>query len=95
MDFLFGEILYLKLSRGIYAVEISFALRKEVEVRRIEPITNTTNCIFCSCSNVVKFGVRRNSRGDIQKLRCNDCELPSNDYLFYATVFHRRIIKEC
>src|SRR3989442_5432697 len=43
--------------KHIYAVEVSFALRKEVEVTRIEPITNTTNCIFCNCSSIVKFGI--------------------------------------
>src|SRR5437660_3886751 len=60
--------------KHVYAVEVSFALRKEVEVTRIEPITNTTNCIFCSYSNIVKFGIRHNNRGDIQKYRCNDCK---------------------
>jgi len=57
----------------VNAVEVSFALRKD-EVTRIEPITDTTNCIFCSCSNVVKFGIRHNNRGDIPKFRCNDCK---------------------
>jgi putative transposase len=60
--------------KHIYAVEVSFALRKEVEITRIEPIINNANCIFCSCSNIVKFGIRHNNRGDIQKYRCNDCK---------------------
>ena len=60
--------------KHIYAVELSFALRKEVEVRRIEPITNTSNCIFCHSSNIVKDGIRHNKYGNIQKYNCKDCK---------------------
>lgn len=38
---------------GRFAVEISFALRKEVEVARIEPI-NTRCCLYCNSANIVK-----------------------------------------
>jgi hypothetical protein len=40
--------------KHIFAVEISFALRKQVEVSRIVPITTTTTCIYCDSSNIVK-----------------------------------------
>jgi hypothetical protein len=56
----------------IFAVEISFALRKEVEVARIEPL-QINCCIFCNSSNIVKDGLRHNKRGDIQKYECRDC----------------------
>jgi transposase-like protein len=55
-----------------YAVEISFALRKEVEIRRIEPV-NIQGCIFCKSSNIVKDGIRHNRHGDTQKFNCRDC----------------------
>ncbi|MGA9171328.1 MAG: DDE-type integrase/transposase/recombinase [Nitrososphaeraceae archaeon] len=58
--------------KHIYAVEISFALRKEVEVRRIEPV-NIQGCIFCKSFNIVKDGIRHNKHGDIQKFNCGDC----------------------
>jgi putative transposase len=62
--------------KHIFAVQLSLALRKTVasEVRKIEPITNTHNCIFCTSSNIAKFGIRHNIRGDIQKFHCNDCK---------------------
>ena len=58
--------------KHIYAVEISFALRKEVEVRRIEPV-NIQGCIFCKSFKIVKDGIRHNKHGDIQKFNCRDC----------------------
>lgn len=33
--------------KHIHAVELSFAIRKEVEIRKIEPVTNIQNCIYC------------------------------------------------
>ena len=56
-----------------FAVEISLAIRKEVEVRRIEPITNINNCIYCNSATIVKFGIRHNKYGDIQKFVCKGC----------------------
>ena len=60
--------------KHIFAVEISFALRKEVQVARIAPITTTTTCIFCDSSNIVKDGLRHNKYGDIQKYDCRNCK---------------------
>ena len=60
--------------KHIFAVEISFALRKEVEVARIAPITTTTTCIYCDSSNIVKDGLRHNKYGNIQKYECRDCK---------------------
>jgi putative transposase len=57
----------------IYAVELSFALRKEVEVRKIEPISNIQNCIYCKSFRIVKDGLRHNKYGDIQKFNCKGC----------------------
>jgi putative transposase len=58
--------------KHIFAVEISFALRKEVEVARIEPL-QINCCIFCNSSKLVKDGLRHNKRGDIQKYESRDC----------------------
>jgi transposase-like protein len=58
--------------KHVFAVEISFALRKEVEVARIEPL-DINCCIFCNSSNIVKDGLRHNKRGDIQKYDCRNC----------------------
>jgi hypothetical protein len=59
--------------KGIHAVIISFALRKEVEIRRIEPIVDIQSCIYCKSIKIVKDGLRHNKRGDIQKFNCKDC----------------------
>ena len=58
--------------KHIYAVEISCAIRKEVEIKRISPIT-ISDCLFCGSSNIVKDGIRHNKHGDIQKFHCDDC----------------------
>jgi len=59
--------------KHIISIEISLSLRAEVAVRRIEPIDNLTECIFCGSTNIVKDGVRKNKSGTIQKFYCRDC----------------------
>jgi putative transposase len=58
--------------KHIFAVEISFALRKEVEVARIEPI-DTQCCIYCQSNAIVRDGLRHNKYGSIQKFNCREC----------------------
>ena len=43
----------------IFAVEISYALHKEVEVARIEPV-DIDCCIYCKSTWIVKDGLRHN-----------------------------------
>jgi len=59
--------------KHIFAVEFSVSIRAEVAVRRIEPIENLTECIYCDSSNIVKDGVRHNKHGDIQVFYCKNC----------------------
>jgi transposase-like protein len=59
--------------KHIFAVEFSVSLRAEVSVRRIEPIDNLSECIYCGSSNIVKDGVRHNKHGNIQVLYCKSC----------------------
>ena len=58
--------------KHIYAIEISFAIRKEVEIRRIEPV-NTQYCVLCKSLDIVKDGLRHNKYGDLQKYNCRGC----------------------
>jgi len=60
--------------KHIYAVEFSLALRKEVEIKKIEPITDISNCLFCGSPRIVRDGIRHNKHGDIQIFNCKDCE---------------------
>jgi putative transposase len=58
--------------KHIFAVEISFALHKEVELARIEPI-DIGCCIYCKSPSIVKDGLRYNKYGAIQKFNCRTC----------------------
>jgi transposase-like protein len=58
--------------KHIFAVEFSVSFRDTV--RRIEPIENLTQCLFCGSSNIVKDGIRKNKRGEIQIFYCKACE---------------------
>jgi transposase-like protein len=60
--------------KHIFAVEIRFALHREVEIRKIEPITNVSQCIYCKSESIVKDGLRHNKYGDIQKFNCKSCK---------------------
>ncbi|MDP2841945.1 MAG: DDE-type integrase/transposase/recombinase [Candidatus Methanoperedens sp.] len=70
--------------KHIFAVEFSYAIRKEVEIRKISPIT-VSDCLFCGSSNIVKEGLRHNKYGDIQKFYCNDC----NQYFSFNIGFEK------
>lgn len=59
--------------KHIYSIEFSEKLRREVETRRIEPITDVSSCLYCGSTNIVRDGVRRNKFGDIQIFNCKDC----------------------
>jgi putative transposase len=60
--------------KHVWAVEISWTLRKKVEeARRIEPIEGKA-CVACGSANLMKWGVRHNKSGDIQRFSCRDCK---------------------
>jgi len=59
--------------KHIHAINFSQSLRAEVAVRRITPIENLSNCIYCGSSNLKKKGIRKNKSGNIQKFYCQDC----------------------
>ena len=61
--------------KHIHAVEFSLKLRDEVREKTktvLSPISVTT-CLFCKSDNLIRFGVRHNKSGDIQRLSCEDC----------------------
>jgi transposase-like protein len=59
--------------KHIWAVQISLAVRKEVEARVIEPIIDNHACIFCKSDQIIKWGIRHNNYGDIQRFSCKSC----------------------
>jgi transposase-like protein len=58
--------------KHIWAVEISVKLREVVKPRVIEPI-DIHACIYCKSQNLIKWGIRHNKYGDIQKFSCKSC----------------------
>jgi len=59
--------------KHIWAVQFSLAVRKVVEARVIEPITDIHACLFCKSESIIKWGLRHNKYGDIQRFSCKSC----------------------
>src|SRR5208283_2205901 len=59
--------------KHIWAVQFSLNLRKAVETRVIEPIGDIHGCLFCKSESIIKWGIRHNKYGDIQKFSCKSC----------------------
>jgi transposase-like protein len=60
--------------KHIWAVELSLQIRGEVEskARTIAPL-NAEKCVYCGSENLMRWGVRHNKSGDIQKFKCREC----------------------
>jgi transposase-like protein len=71
--------------KHIHAVIFSQLIRAEVAVRRIEPITSITECIYCGSKDLKKDGLRKNKSGTIQKFYCRDC----HKYMTFNIGFER------
>jgi transposase-like protein len=59
--------------KHIWAVQFSQAVRNVVEARVIEPITDIHACLFCKSESIIKWGLRHNKYGNIQKFSCKSC----------------------
>jgi transposase-like protein len=57
--------------KHIFAVEFSKSLREAT--KRITPLENLSACIYCSSSNLMKYGLRKNKTGNLQVFYCRDC----------------------
>jgi transposase-like protein len=60
------------ICKHIYAVQIKLTVLKVVAPIIIEPIRFDA-CIFCRSQNLIKWGVRHNKYGDIQRFACKAC----------------------
>ena len=58
--------------KHIWAVEISLKLREAIQPRVIEPV-DIHACLYCKSSDLIKWGLRHNKYGDIQKFSCKSC----------------------
>jgi transposase-like protein len=59
--------------KHIWAVRFSLAIRKEVQRSVIEPIADIHACLFCKSENLIRFGLRHNKYGNLQKFSCKSC----------------------
>jgi transposase-like protein len=59
--------------KHIWAVMCSFAIRKEVEANVIEPSVDVHACLSCKSEKLIRFGLRHNKYGDLQKFSCKSC----------------------
>lgn len=60
--------------KHIIAIEYSIELRREVEVSTktvISPIALA--CVDCQSDKIIKFSIRHNKGGDLQRYKCNAC----------------------
>ena len=68
-DFTYREV----KCKHIWAVELSLKLRQVVKPTVIEPI-DIHACIYCKAQDsLIKWGLRHNKYGDIQKFSCKSC----------------------
>jgi len=59
--------------KHIWAVEFSLKMREQVRKNVVIEELAISNCIFCHSSNIIRYGVRHNKRGDIQVFHCKQC----------------------
>ena len=59
--------------KHIWAVQFSAKLREQVESRVIEPVSDIHVCLYCKSESIMKWGIRHNRYGDIQKFACKSC----------------------
>ena len=66
-DFVYRNV----ICKHIWAVQVKLTVR-QVAPRIIEPIQFDV-CIFCRSPNLIKWGIRHNNYGDIQRFACKAC----------------------
>jgi transposase-like protein len=59
--------------KHIWAVELSLKMREQVRKNIVIEEVAISSCIFCHSSNIIRYGVRHNKRGDIQVFHCKQC----------------------
>lgn len=61
--------------KHIHAIEFSLKMREEARERNkvtISPVS-LDSCLFCKSKNLIRFGIRHNKSGNIQRFSCKEC----------------------
>lgn len=59
--------------KHVWAVEISWTLRKRVESQVVIQAVRADNCPACGAENIIRHGLRHNKYGDLQRFTCRGC----------------------
>ncbi|MDV3294007.1 MAG: DDE-type integrase/transposase/recombinase [Nitrososphaerales archaeon] len=59
--------------KHVWAVEVSWRMRKRVEQSVVIQPVSVKNCPSCNSESIVKHGIRRNQSGAIQRWSCKGC----------------------
>ena len=59
--------------KHIWAVQFSLSRPKRKLRQELSSPVSFDACIFCSSPSIIKFGVRHNKYGNIQKFQCKSC----------------------
>ena len=59
--------------KHIHAVEISHKMRKVVKETTVIKQIELGSCKFCGSDNIIKKGIKKLKRGDVQRFGCRDC----------------------
>ena len=60
--------------KHIHAVEISRKMREVVQQSVTIKQIDLGRCKFCDSANIVKHGIKKLKRGDVQRFKCMDCK---------------------
>ncbi len=61
--------------KHVWAVEISWTLRKRVESQMVIEAVRVDKCPRCQSESIVRHSVRHNISGDLQRYSCKGCDL--------------------
>jgi putative transposase len=59
--------------KHVWAIELSLRIREQVKKNLVIEEVSISNCVYCQSPNIIKYGVRRNKRGNIQVFQCKQC----------------------
>ena len=59
--------------KHIHAVEISHKMRKVVKETTVIKRIDLGSCKFCGSDNIIKKGIKKLKRGNVQRFGCRDC----------------------
>ncbi len=60
--------------KHIKAIQFFLKLRNKTEIDNILDENPEKECIYCKSKNIIKRGIRKSKKGDLQRYYCKDCK---------------------